>query len=436
VDLAVHSLRLRKLWREAEPVAPGQLPVALGSRFLTACSCTLFRAPSFRLFSGERVGSQEPDQTQSCGQRLGAGRRRVEICLTRSLDRPSVIGFFRPRILIPDWLLGRLTQQEFEQVVLHEAEHLRRRDDWTNLAQKLCLVLFPLNPALVWMERRLCREREMACDDGVVRRTRSPRAYAACLASLAERGLERRAAALSLGAWQRRPELARRVHRLLRHTPGLNSRAARALFAVLGCALVFGSFEFARCPQLVAFVSAPQPDLAATAAPAAAAAPLKTAPLAGAIAPRSLFNAARPGAASYPLVARGRKASSAAPHSADSAALTMQASAAPRQASLSAEVSSSAAPQAPQPGQQWIVLTAWEQIETTNSRASADSAQADAVQPAVAPYPLSGRIAITRLILRIVPAAPFGSANASPASMSLVPLPVAPLRDGWLVIQL
>ena len=56
----------------------------------------------------------------------------------------------------------------------------------------------------------------MACDDGVIRVTRAPRAYAACLASLAERGLQRRAEALSLGAWQRRPELVHRVHSILR----------------------------------------------------------------------------------------------------------------------------------------------------------------------------------------------------------------------------
>ena len=113
----------------------------------------------------------------------------VEICTTTTLQRPSVIGFLKPRILIPDWLFARLTAGELEQIVLHEAEHLRRRDDWTNLLQKLCLVLFPLNPALVWIERRLCREREMACDEGVIKITHAPRAYASCLARLAERGL-------------------------------------------------------------------------------------------------------------------------------------------------------------------------------------------------------------------------------------------------------
>jgi beta-lactamase regulating signal transducer with metallopeptidase domain len=28
---------------------------------------------------------------------------------------------------------------------MHEMEHLRRADDWTNLLQKLALVFFPLN---------------------------------------------------------------------------------------------------------------------------------------------------------------------------------------------------------------------------------------------------------------------------------------------------
>jgi len=78
------------------------------------------------------------------------GRGTVEICTTTSLQRPSVIGFTKPRILIPDWLFARLTAGELEQIVLHEAEHLRRRDDWTNLLQKICLALFPLNPGLVW----------------------------------------------------------------------------------------------------------------------------------------------------------------------------------------------------------------------------------------------------------------------------------------------
>ena len=214
-NLAMHSVRLRRLWKAAQQVeVDGRLGTVL---------------------KGIRGG-------------------RVKICTTELLDRPSVIGFFAPRILIPKWLMARLTPSELEQIVLHEAQHLERRDDWSNLAQKLALVVFPLNPALAWMEHRLCREREMACDEGVVRITKAPRSYAACLASLAERSLERSAEALSLGAWRKRSELVHRVHGILLRKPGLSKTAAAAMLGTLGCALVAGSVEMARAPQLVAFV--------------------------------------------------------------------------------------------------------------------------------------------------------------------------------------
>ena len=230
-SLAVHSLHLRQLWNSATPVEVDAHLCAL----LTAASPT----------------------------RRDHSRKVAELCTTRKLDRPCVIGFFAPRILIPEWLFARLTPGELEQVVLHEAEHLRRRDDWTNLFQKLALVLFPLNPALVWIESRLCREREMACDEGVVRRTQAPRAYAECLTSLAERQIEvrlerRRAHALSLGAFERRPELVRRVYSILARKQALHPVAARALVGVAGCGLLIASVELARCPQMVAFVPAAQ----------------------------------------------------------------------------------------------------------------------------------------------------------------------------------
>lgn len=215
LDLLIHSLRLRKLWLSATPIE----------------------------IEGDHASTL-----------AGSMRGRVEVCTSKKVERPSVIGFLAPRILIPDWLLARLTAGELGQIVLHEAEHLRRRDDWTNLCQKLLLIVFPLNPALWWMERRMCGEREMACDEAVVRITNAPRAYATCLANLAERGLERRAEALSLGAWQRRSDLVRRVQRILAQKHALSGAATGALLGALGCALAIGTVELARSPQIVAFV--------------------------------------------------------------------------------------------------------------------------------------------------------------------------------------
>jgi beta-lactamase regulating signal transducer with metallopeptidase domain len=70
---------------------------------------------------------------------------------------------------------------------LHELAHLRRYDDWTNLAQKLVKALFFFHPAVWWIEKQVSLEREMACDDAVLAETASPRAYAECLAHLAEK---------------------------------------------------------------------------------------------------------------------------------------------------------------------------------------------------------------------------------------------------------
>lgn len=184
------------------------------------------------------------------------GLRGVQLCTSCDVDCPSVIGFFSPRILIPLELFERLTLPELEQIVLHEMGHLRRRDDWINLLQKLGLVLFPLNPVLVWIERRLCFERELACDDDVLRLTRAPKAYASCLTSLAERRLDRRAVSLSLGAWERQSELARRVHRILRRGEGMGRTQARVVLSVLVLALLGGAAELSRCPRIVSFSSA------------------------------------------------------------------------------------------------------------------------------------------------------------------------------------
>lgn len=192
--------------------------------------------------------------------------RQVQLCASDEVARPSVLGFFHPRILVPPALLERLTIAELRQVVLHEMEHLRRHDDWTNLIQKVGLVLFPLNPALVWVEKQLCAERELACDDRVVHSGGGRKAYALCLTHLAEHSMLHRGYALVLGAWERRPELVRRVQRIL-------SEPARAMgrkpaFAVTGSLVLAAlgcTVTLAHAPQIVSF--APAMEQARTLAP-------------------------------------------------------------------------------------------------------------------------------------------------------------------------
>jgi Zn-dependent protease with chaperone function len=189
-----------------------------------------------------------------CASLLRIGLRSAELCTSDDVDRPSVIGFFRPRVLIPQAFFEKLSAPELEHIVLHEMEHLRRADDWTNLVQKISLVLFPLNPVLLWVERRLCLERELACDDRVLRVTNAKKAYATCLVNLAEHSVLRRSAMLVLGAWERQSELGRRVRRILRQPEGImGHRQLRFVTGALMAGIIGGAVTLAREPQLVSF---------------------------------------------------------------------------------------------------------------------------------------------------------------------------------------
>ncbi len=196
--------------------------------------------------------------------RVGKTGRTAELCTSVEVERPSVCGFFHPRIILPPELLERLNPFELAQVVRHEMEHLRRADDWTNLLQKVGLVLFPLNPVLLWVERQLCAERELACDDHVLRSGDGRKTYAICLTRLAEYAMLRRGLSLALGAFERQSELVRRVHRILRQP---NEPASGKRTFVLTGALIAGvltvAVALAHSPQMVSFAPIAQPNLQA-----------------------------------------------------------------------------------------------------------------------------------------------------------------------------
>ena len=67
-------------------------------------------------------------------------------------------------ILVPPGMAAEWKEDELDPVLLHEAAHLARRDDWTNLGSRFLLALLPFQPALLILERRLREEREWACD--------------------------------------------------------------------------------------------------------------------------------------------------------------------------------------------------------------------------------------------------------------------------------
>ena len=143
--------------------------------------------------------------------------RTVTLCVSEDLRVPTAIGFTKPLVAVPSWAMHELSTLELNAILIHELAHLRRRDDWTNLIQKIAGALLFFHPAVWWIEKKLALEREMACDDLVLAETQttSPRAYAECLVSLAEKSFLRRGIALAQAAVDRLRNVSLRVAQIL-----------------------------------------------------------------------------------------------------------------------------------------------------------------------------------------------------------------------------
>lgn len=141
--------------------------------------------------------------------------RPVSVLVSKRLEVPTAIGFRNPAVILPAWMLESTPAEELKYILLHELAHLSRRDDWTNLAQKILKALLFFLPSVWWIERRLSLDREIACDDAVLVHSGTPVAYAECLARVAERSFLRRQIALAQAAVGRVRQLTARVTRIL-----------------------------------------------------------------------------------------------------------------------------------------------------------------------------------------------------------------------------
>jgi beta-lactamase regulating signal transducer with metallopeptidase domain len=184
--------------------------------------------------------------------------RSIALCTSARVHVPTAIGLLKPAVVLPRWAMRELSAGELNQILVHELAHLRRWDDWTNLAQKIVKALFFFHPAVWWIEKRVSLEREMACDEAVLAETASPRAYAECLAHLAERTLIQRSiqrsVALAQAALGKIRQTSLRIARILdvNRAQGTDRTWKPAVSLVAAFAVVC-ALGVSRAPRLIAF---------------------------------------------------------------------------------------------------------------------------------------------------------------------------------------
>ena len=149
---------------------------------------------------------------------------KVPLLESRQVSAPIVCGLLRPAIVIPGQFGAAVSPEQFRWAVLHELAHVKRRDLWFVLLQRVALILNWFNPS-VWLANYWADQlREFACDDlaSVVAQTQPIESGQAFLEILkfASKSYRQPANALGLFGWNKSPsqtshEVKSRLQRMI-----------------------------------------------------------------------------------------------------------------------------------------------------------------------------------------------------------------------------
>jgi beta-lactamase regulating signal transducer with metallopeptidase domain len=193
------------------------------------------------------VPSDWNKRLDALAQKIGV-TKTVSFLHSSKVSIPSVIGHFKPVVLLPLGILTQLPQAQIEAIVLHELAHIKRHDYLINILQSLVKVLFFFNPFVLSICKKIDIERENICDDLAVKTCGDPLIFANSLSQFADVTPTTKSA---MAASKDKYLLLARVKRLF-STQGKLSTSTERLIALL-CAGLLG---------LTLNVNAQQPQLA------------------------------------------------------------------------------------------------------------------------------------------------------------------------------
>lgn len=139
-----------------------------------------------------REGSPLPEWSERLAglcARFGLGK--VGLLYSTKIETPTLVGWIRPVILLPAAVALRFPAAQIELILAHELGHLRRWDHLVNLLQVVVETVLFYHPVVHWISRDLRDQREICCDELVLRMSQAnPRDYVATLADLEQLRLD------------------------------------------------------------------------------------------------------------------------------------------------------------------------------------------------------------------------------------------------------
>ena len=119
-------------------------------------------------------------------ERLAGMSKKIEMRMSRTSLEAGIFGIFRPILVWPHGISGRLENQHLEAILAHELCHVRRRDNLSATVHMVVEAIFWFHPLVWWLGARLLEERERACDEAVLESGGDRTVYAESILKICE----------------------------------------------------------------------------------------------------------------------------------------------------------------------------------------------------------------------------------------------------------
>lgn len=148
---------------------------------------------------------------------------------------PAVVGFWKPRIVLPVDFEARYSPEERELILAHEQVHLDRGDTRVNAAAAFARALNWFNPLIHYAASRMRIDQELACDAAVLAQfPRARRRYAEAMLKTRVDMMSSESSAPAVCDWNSEAIFKQRIAMLKRPLPGRRlRRSGHAAIVVL-----------------------------------------------------------------------------------------------------------------------------------------------------------------------------------------------------------
>ena len=182
-----------------------------------------------------------------CEEKLNI-KTRVELSCNPLIASPMLIGFFRPRIILP---VGEWEDKELSYIFVHELIHYKQRDMFYKWLIQIVVCVHWFNPFVYLLEKEVNKSCELSCDEKVISvlDDRAKREYGDTLISFLKSNNLYKSSLASVTLTEGAEQLKERLGAIMKFKKKSKGIIAiTAIFSVLVCVCFFVTGAYAASP--------------------------------------------------------------------------------------------------------------------------------------------------------------------------------------------